>query len=441
MGSKTSPASTSSTQNPSFNEALAVWARIGVLSFGGPAGQIALMHRVLVDERRWISEERFLHALNFCMLLPGPEVMQLATYVGWLLHGTLGGLAAGFLFVLPGALVVLVLSIAYALYGHVPLVEAAFVGIKAAVLVIVIEALLRVAKRARRKPSHWIIAAAAFVAIFFFAVPFPLVIAAAALAGYALAENRQQDASPNETNPVPLASTLRTAGVWFALWIAPLVLPALLFGRDHVLTDIAIFFSKLAVVTFGGAYSVLAYMAQAAVETHGWLSAGEMLDGLGLAETTPGPLILVTEFVGFLAGYRHGGEPKLAFGLLGAAVTLWATFVPCFLWIFVGAPYIERLEASPRLANALSGVTAAVVGVILNLSLWFALQVFFAKVEPVGHGPLRLWLPDPATLDVEAVVLAALTALLLLRFKFSIGATLAISAGAALVWFMLAGAS
>src|SRR6478736_7474160 len=245
-----------------------------------------------------------------------------------------------------------------------------------------------------------------------------------------LAENRQRDASPNETNPVPLASTLRTAGVWFALWIAPLVLPALLFGRDHVLTDIAIFFSKLAVVTFGGAYSVLAYMAQAAVETHGWLSAGEMLDGLGLAETPPGPLILVTEFIGFLAGYRHGGEPELAFGLLGAAVTLWATFVPCFLWIFVGAPYIERLEASPRLASALSGVTAAVVGVILNLSLWFALHVFFTKVEPVWHGPLRLWLPDPATLDVEAVALAVLAALLLLRLKLSIGATLAISAGA-----------
>jgi chromate transporter len=439
MASKTSPTSTSSIEIPSFNEALAVWARIGVLSFGGPAGQIALMHRVLVDERRWISEERFLHALNFCMLLPGPEAMQLATYVGWLLHGTLGGLAAGLLFVLPGALVVLALSIAYALYGHVPLVEAAFVGIKAAVLVIVIEALLRVARRALREPSHWVIAASAFIAIFFFAVPFPLVIAAAALAGYALAENRRQAASHTETSPVPLASTLRTAGVWLALWVAPLVLLALLFGRDHFLTDIAIFFSKLAVVTFGGAYSVLAYMAQQAVETYGWLSAGEMLDGLGLAETTPGPLILVTEFVGFLAGYRHGGEPKLAFGLFGAAVTLWATFVPCFLWIFVGAPYIERLEANPRLASALSGVTAAVVGVILNLSLWFALHVFFAKVEPAWHGPLRLWLPDPATLDVEAVALAALAALLLLRLKFSIGATLAISAGAALGWFMLVG--
>jgi chromate transporter len=440
MGSKTSPTPTSSMEIPSFSEALAVWARIGVLSFGGPAGQIALMHRVLVDERRWISEERFLHALNFCMLLPGPEAMQLATYTGWLLHGALGGLVAGFLFVLPGAFVVLALSIAYALYGHMPLVEAAFVGIKAAVLVIVVEALLRVSQRALRQPAHWIIAVAAFIAIFFFAMPFPLVIAAAALIGYALAENRQQATSPAiKTSAVPLTHTMRTAGLWLALWIFPLLLLAFLFGRDHVLTDIAIFFSKLAVVTFGGAYSVLAYMAQQAVETYGWLSAGEMLDGLGLAETTPGPLILVTEFVGFLAGYRHGGEPKLAFGLLGAAVTLWATFVPCFLWIFVGAPYIERLEANPRLASALSGVTAAVVGVILNLSLWFALHIVFAKVEPVWHGPLRLWLPDPATLDLEAVMLAVLAALLLLRLKFSIAATLAISASVALVWFMLVG--
>jgi chromate transporter len=430
---------TSSIEFPTFNEALALWARIGVLSFGGPAGQIALMHRVLVDERRWISEERFLHALNFCMLLPGPEAMQLATYIGWLLHGTLGGLVAGLLFVLPGAIVVLALSIAYALYGHLSIVEAAFVGIKAAVLIIVIEALLRVAKRALRSNSDWVIAAAAFAAIFFFAVPFPLVIAGAALAGYALAANRPQATPATKTTPVPIASTLRTAGTWLALWIEPLLLLALFFGRNHVTTDIAIFFSKLAVVTVGGAYSVLAYMAQQAVETYGWLSAGEMLDGLGLAETTPGPLILVTEFVGFLAGYRHGGDPKLAFGLLGAAITLWATFVPCFLWIFVGAPYIERLESNPRLADALRGVTAAVVGVILNLSLWFALHVFFAKVEPIWRGPLRLWLPDLATLDIEAVVLAALAAILRLEMKLGIAAMLAISASLALAWFMLLG--
>ena len=428
---------------PTFNEALAVWARIGVLSFGGPAGQIALMHRVLVDERKWIGEEPFLHALNFCMLLPGPEAMQLATYVGWRLHGTLGGLAAGLLFVLPGALVVLALSIAYALYGQVPFVEAAFVGIKAAVLVIVIEALLRVAKRALREPAHWLIAGAAFVAIFFFDVPFPLVIAGAALFGYVLAATKA--AAPSEPQskapPVPLSQTLRTASLWLAIWIVPLAIMALLFGRDHVFTDIAIFFSKLAIVTFGGAYSVLAYMAQQAVETYGWLSAGEMLDGLGLAETTPGPLILVTEFVGFLAGYRFGGEPKLVFGLLGAAITLWATFAPCFLWIFAGAPYVERLSTNPKLTGALSAVTAAVVGVILNLSLWFALHVFFAKVEPAWLGPLRLWLPDVSTLDLKAVVLSALAAFLLLRLKLGIAATLAISAGVALAWFVLFGAS
>ena len=428
---------------PTFNEALAVWARIGVLSFGGPAGQIALMHRVLVDERKWIGEEPFLHALNFCMLLPGPEAMQLATYVGWRLHGTLGGLAAGLLFVLPGALVVLALSIAYALYGQLPFVEAAFVGIKAAVLVIVIEALLRVAKRALRGPAHWLIAGAAFVAIFFFDVPFPLVIAAAALLGYVLAATKAAapPEPPSQISPVPIGQTLRTASLWLAIWIVPLAIMALLFGRDHVLTEIANFFSKLAIVSFGGAYSVLAYMAQQAVETYGWLSAGEMLDGLGLAETTPGPLILVTEFVGFLAGYRFGGEPKLVFGLLGAAITLWATFAPCFLWIFAGAPYVERLSTNPKLTGALSAVTAAVVGVILNLSLWFALHVFFAKVEAAWHGPLRLWLPDVSTLDLEAVALSCLAALLLLRLKLGIAATLAISASVALAWFVLIGVS
>ena len=433
--------SKSAQANASFSEALAVWARIGVLSFGGPAGQIALMHRVLVEERRWVTEDRFLRALNFCMLLPGPEATQLATYVGWLLHGTLGGLAAGLLFVLPGALVVLALSVVYALFGHVPLAQAGFVGIKAAVLVIVIEALLRMATRALRQPQDWAIAAAAFTGIFFFATPFPLVILAAALLGYALAraEPAARTGSETLTPPVPLSRTLRTACLWLGLWIVPLVLLAAMFGRHHVTTEIALFFSKLAVVTFGGAYSVLAYMAQAAVETHGWLSAGEMLDGLGLAETTPGPLILVTEFVGFLAAYRHGGEPKLAFGLLGAAITLWATFTPCFLWIFVGAPYVERLSNNPRLAGALSGVTAAVVGVILNLSLWFALHVFFGRVDAVRWGPLRLWLPDAATIDLMAVALAGLAALLLLRLRLGIAVTLACTAAVAIAWSLLQG--
>jgi chromate transporter len=422
------------SSKPTFREALAVWGKIGVLSFGGPAGQIALMHRVLVDERRWISEDRFLHALNFCMLLPGPEAMQLATYVGWRLHGTLGGLAAGLLFVLPGAIVVLGLSILYAYFGRVPIVEAAFVGIKAAVLVIVIEALFRVARRALRRPYDVAIAAAAFIAIFFFAAPFPLIIAAAALAGFALrpVPTVEQPALP--AAPVPLSRTLQTAALWLGIWIVPLLLVSALFGRAHVMTDIALFFSKLAVVTFGGAYAVLAYMAQQAVETYGWLSAGEMLDGLGLAETTPGPLILVTEFVGFLAGFRKGGEPALAFGLIGAAVTLWATFAPCFLWIFTGAPYVERLSANPRLAAALAGVTAAVVGVILNLSLWFAMHVLFSNVAAVWHGPLRLWEPELASLNIEALLLSVLAALLLLRLRFGIVSTLALTALAALAW-------
>ena len=420
---------------PTLREALKVWTKIGVVSFGGPAGQIALMHRMLVDERKWIDEQRYLHALNFCMLLPGPEAMQLATYIGWRLHGTIGGLAAGLLFVLPGAIVVLALSVAYAYFGRLPLVEATFVGIKAAVIVIVIEALFRVAKRSLKRPLDWLIAAAAFIGIFFFALPFPLIIAAAALAGFFASPHAAMSATPSAHPPVPLSRTLGTAALWLSIWIGPLLLLALILGREHVTTEIAVFFSKLAVVTFGGAYSVLAYMAQQAVETHHWLSAGEMLDGLGLAETTPGPLILVTEFVGFLAGFRHGGEPALAYGLLGAAVTLWATFAPCFLWIFVGAPYVERLTSSPKIAGALAGVTAAVVGVILNLSLWFALHVFFFTVEPISIGPLQLSRPDLATLNIEAVALACLAAFLLFRMQAGILATLAISAVISLAWY------
>jgi chromate transporter len=425
---------------PSFAEALKLWGRIGLLSFGGPAGQIALMHRLIVDERRWISEQRFLHALNFCMLLPGPEAMQLATYIGWRLHGTIGGLAAGLLFVLPGAAIVLALTIAYAYFGKVPLVEAAFLGIKAAVLVIVIEALFRVAKRALRGPYDVAIAAAAFVAIFFFAVPFPLIIAAAAAIGFlqaSAAPHRAPAASPANLEAVPLSRTIATIALWLAIWIVPLLAAAAIFGHAHVTTDISLFFSKLAVVTFGGAYSVLAYMAQQAVETYGWLTAGEMLDGLGLAETTPGPLILVTEFVGFLAGFRQGGEPKLAFGLLGATLTLWATFAPCFLWIFAGAPYVERLSANPRLAGALAGVTAAVVGVILNLSLWFALHVLFGTVTATWLGPVQLWTPDLATLNVQALLLAILAAILLFGFHFGIAGTLAIAAASSLAWSQL----
>ncbi len=361
---------------PPFRQILFVFGEIGLLSFGGPAAQIALMHRVLVDELRWLDERRFLSALSFCMLLPGPEAMQLATYSGWRLQGVKGGLAAGLLFVAPGALLVLALSMLYGVYGQTPAVAALFVGVKAAVLAIVLQALVRVANRAIKGRLDWVVAIAAFVAIFFFNLPFPLVIVAAAAAGYFLRAAEQIEPGGAAAASVPVMQTLRTLAVWLAIWLVPLFAVAAIFGSGHVLAQLAYFFSKLAVVTFGGAYAVLAYMAQEAVTGYQWLTAGEMLDGLGLAETTNGPLILVTEFVGYIAALRAGG---VGMGVLGALVTLWATFAPCFLWIFVGAPYVERLTHAPQLASALRTVTAAVVGVIANLSLWFALHVLFAR--------------------------------------------------------------
>jgi chromate transporter len=418
--------------SPDFTELCRVFGKIGLTSFGGPAAQIALMHRMLVDERKWLDEETYLAALNFCMLLPGPEAMQLATYAGWRLHGLKGGLAAGLLFVVPGALVVLALTMVYAAFGHVPLVEALFVGIKAAVLVIVIEALLRVAKRALKQTIHWVIAALAFVALFFFAVAFPIVIVGAGLAGAVLL--RQPAAVPREADPVPatsLGGTLATVGAWLAIWWAPVGLAALVLGADHVIVDIGVFFSKLAVVTFGGAYAVLAYMAQQAVEAKGWLTTGDMLDGLGLAETTPGPLILVTEYVGFLGALRSTGSWGMA--VLAAAMTLWVTFAPCFMWIFAGAPYLERIRRVPWLSGALSAITAAVVGVILNLSLWFALQVLFRNGAMLSAGPLRMWWPEIATVDGLAVVLAAISAVMLLRLHQGIATTLALAGGLSLL--------
>ncbi|MGE3915561.1 MAG: chromate efflux transporter [Hyphomicrobiaceae bacterium] len=420
---------------PSFAEAVREWTRIGILSFGGPTAQIALMHKVIVEERKWLTESQFLNALSFCMLLPGPEAMQLATYAGWRLHGVAGGLAAGLLFVLPGAAVVLALAVVYALYGNVPFVEALFFGIKAAVLVIVVEALLRIARRALKGWVHWAIAGASFVGIFLLGLPFPLIILAAAgigLAGAVTDGSTAADGSAAPPRAVPLSKTFATIAVWLAVWMIPLAAVVSIFGMGHVLSQLALFFSKLAVVTFGGAYAVLAYMTDTVVTQHGWLEPGQMLDGLGLAETTPGPLILVTEFVGFLAAFRHGGGPPLAMGLLGAAVALWATFAPCFLWIFAGAPYIERLNTQPRLKSALSAITAAVVGVILNLAVWFALHVFFGAVHRVTAGPLRLWLPDPATLDWRIVALAAVSGWLLLRQHWGIAPVLAVAAGLSL---------
>ncbi len=421
--------------HPSMKELFHVWLKIGLLSFGGPTAQIALMHRMIVEERPWLSERQYLNALSFCMLLPGPEAMQLATYTGWRLHGFVGGLLSGLLFVIPGALVVLAFATIYALFGDVPLVSALFLGVKACVLIIVIEALHRVAKKVLHLSEHWIIAGLAFIGIFFLNLPFPMIIVVAALFGFL--RNNADISAPEEITKRTrnLMQTLGTIALWLVLWATPLVLLNV-FAPQSILNDIGIFFSKLAVVTFGGAYAVLAYMSQDVVIHFGWLTAGEMMDGLGLAETTPGPLILVTEFVGFIAAFREGG---LSLGLLGALVTLWVTFAPCFLWIFVGAPYIDWIGTQPRLRSALSGIAAAVVGVILNLSIWFGLHVFFAKVEAEPFGPFNVWIPDLSSLDWRVILLSSACGFLILKLHWSLTRVLLISAlsGAGLVWIGL----
>ncbi len=423
----------------SFAEAVRVWARIGVLSFGGPAGQIALMHRMIVDERQWLSEQQFLHALNFCMLLPGPEAMQLATYAGWRLHGVKGGLAAGLLFVLPGAAVVLGLSMFYGWFGKLALVSAIFFGIKAAVLAIVIEALVKIARRALKRPFDWWIAGAAFLALFVFNVPFPLVVLAAGLAGYWVSRHTAPLPGRVELVTVRWTQTVGTVIVWLVVWFAPVVAVGLLVYPDHVLVTVGLFFSKLAVVTFGGAYAVLAYMGQQAVETHGWLSASEMVDGLGLAETTPGPLILVTEFVAYLAGFRASGLLGSPLGgLAAAAMCLWVTFAPCFLWIFAGAPYVERLQSMPRVSGALAAITAGVVGVILNLTIWFGLHVVFGEVAKVSSGPLDMSWPVWTSVNWAAPVLIALAVVLLFKVRIGIPLTLAACGVAGAAWITLA---
>ena len=410
------------TQPPSLADLTRTFGRIGLLSFGGPAAQMALMHRTLVDERGWLTEREYLSALSFCMLLPGPEAMQLATWSGWRLHGTVGGLIAGGLFVLPGAVVVLALAMAYASFGQVPLVQALFLGVQAAVVAIVIEALLRVSRRALKGRGALLIAAAAFAGLFFLNLPFPVIILAAGLVGYAT--------SRGETGPLPppasVAATVRAVLIWGAIWLLPLA--ALWLFEGGLLAEIGLFFSQLAVFTFGGAYAVLAWMTQAVVEDKGWLTLPQMMDGLGLAETTPGPLILVTEFVGYLAAYREGG---VWFGLAGAVVTLWMTFAPCFLWIFAGAPWIARITADPRLAGALSAIMAAVVGVIANLSLWFALHVLFDDVGRFSAGPLTLIAPDPSSLNLTALALSAAAAWMLLVRHWSLAVVLPVCALAA----------
>ncbi len=421
----------------SLSEAFRTWLRVAALSFGGPAGQIAVMHRILVEEKRWISEARFLHALNYCMLLPGPEAQQLATYMGWLMHRTLGGLMAGLLFILPGIVAIMALSWIYALFGNVGFVAALFFGLKAAVLAVVFEAVMRIGKRALKSRVMIAIAAAAFIAIFFFGVPFPLIILTAGIIGFLsaragfspfmIATPKDKDEMddllgeglPSHAKP-SLSRSLRVTILWLALWLVPVAALLMIFGRNDVFSEIAIFFSKMAMVTFGGAYAVLAYVAQQAVETYGWLRPGEMLDGLGMAETTPGPLIMVLQFVGFMAAYRDPGalNPLMA-GTLGGLLATWVTFAPCFLWIFLGAPYIEILRGNRALSGALSAITAAVVGVILNLAIWFGIHTIFREVRSVEWGPLALDMPVWSSVHPYALLLSI--AAMIAMFRFHIG--------------------
>lgn len=443
---------------PTLAQAARIWARIGLLSFGGPAGQIALMHRILVEENRWLGERRFLHALNYCMLLPGPEAMQLAVYIGWLMHRTLGGIIAGLLFVVPGMVAIMALSWIYAIWGDTGALEGLFFGLKAAVLAIVVQAVIRIGSRALRNRVMIGIAAASFVAIFAFGVPFPVIVLGAALAGFlgaqaglaafrgggghgaaggapvADADTLLGDGTPDHTR-VSAGWAARISAVFLGLWLLPVAALFLALGPQDVFAQIAGFFSVMAVVTFGGAYAVLAYVAQQAVETYGWLAPGEMLDGLGMAETTPGPLIMVTQFVGFMGALREaGGLPPLLAGALGGLLTTWVTFLPCFLWIFLGAPFIERLRDNHALTAALTAVTAAVVGVILNLALWFGLHVLFDRLRPVAAMGLDLDLPVWRTLDPAALVL--ILAAMIAVFRLRAG-TVPVLAGCALAGLAL----
>jgi chromate transporter len=446
-----------------FREAVRVWAKVAALSFGGPAGQIALMHRILVEEKRWIGEARFLHALNYCMLLPGPEATQLAIYIGWLLHKAKGGLVAGTLFVLPGFVALMVLSWLYAGVGDVPVVEALFFGLKAAVLAIVLAAVVRIGRRALRNHVMVAIAAAAFVAIYAFAVPFPLIILGAGLIGLAGAraglaaflggggqhnvggpaladaDSALGEATPEHARP-SLAWSLQVAALCLLLWLAPVLMLLLMQGGDDVFARIAVFFSKMAVVTFGGAYAVLAYVAQQAVETYGWLAPGEMLDGLGLAETTPGPLIMVVQFVAFMGAFRDPGTlPPMVAGTLGGMLATWVTFVPCFLWIFLGAPFVEALRGNRALAGALAAITAAVVGVILNLAVWFALHVLFAELRELRALGMTLDVPAPSSLRVASLALTAGALLAVFRLQAGMISTLCACAGLGLLYHLLGG--
>ena len=447
------------TPKVSLRQAFRVWLRVAGLSFGGPAGQIAVMHRILVEEKNWISEGRFLHALNYCMLLPGPEAQQLATYIGWLIHRTFGGLMAGGLFILPGVIAIMGLSYVYAAFGNVPIIAALFFGLKAAVLAVVLDAVIKIGKRAL---ANWImmtLAALVFVAIFFFSLPFPLIVLCAGLIGFlgswagsdafksgghgntkdnkAVIDSSMDQEIPEHARP-NLRRAVIVAAVWLTLWLVPVVALVLTLGSENVFSQIAIFFSKMAVVTFGGAYAVLAYVAQQAVEQYHWLKPGEMLDGLGMAETTPGPLIMVLQFVGFMAAYRDPGvlNPMLA-GTLGGLLATWVTFVPCFLWIFLGAPFIEALRSNKALSAALSAITAAVVGVILNLAIWFAVHTIFAQAKPIRSMGLAFDAPVLASVNIAALALSIAAAIALFYFRVGMLTTLAASSAAGIALFLL----
>ncbi|MBY5988605.1 chromate efflux transporter [Roseovarius atlanticus] len=401
----------------SLSKMFRVFGRIGILSFGGPAAQISLMQTELVDRHKWLTETQFLQALSFCMLLPGPEAMQLATYAGWKLRGVPGGLLAGLLFVLPGAAVIFALAFGYAYFGQLPLVQVLFAGIKAAVVIIVFQALYKLSRRALKGGLAYALALAAFVGIFFLSVPFPAIIALAAAIGLVFAPSNSPETKAS--TPVYPGNTLRTVLLWGAIWAAPLVI--LWAVNASLLLQIGLFFSKLAVVTFGGAYAVLAYMTQEIVQSYGWLSTDQMIDALGLAETTPGPLILVTQFAGFMAGFLQGG-PGLA--TVAALVTLWVTFVPCFLWIFAAAPYVESLLSRPRLKGAFDAISASVAGVILNLAVWFTLHVLFTEISQGRYGPVLLL----ENLSPQNAVLVALASFLYLVMRVPMVAGLLIMA-------------
>ncbi len=406
---------------PTLRELTQLFGRIGLLSFGGPAAQISLMHHELVERRPWLDEQAYLRALSLCMLLPGPEAMQLATYAGWRLRGVTGGLIAGTLFVLPGAIVIAALVMLYAAFGTLPLVQSAFLGIKATVIVIVLQALLKLSRKALSDVEHRILAGLGFLGIFLFNIPFPLIILTAALWGYLSFKGAVP--APEPTAATTLAKPFRTIAIWLPLWLGPLVLLTL--SGHQLLSDLGWFFARLAVVTFGGAYAVLAYMTQTVVDQYNWISTGQMIDALGLAETTPGPLILVTQFVAMLTGQINGG---VTLALAAGAVALWATFVPCFLWIFLAAPYLDSLATRPKLTAALHGITAAVVGVILNLSVWFALNVLFDVVGQASWGPLSTPVPDVLSANYTALALTFAAGLLIFKAKLGMATVLALMA-------------